>query len=657
MKLKCKIFLAITTVVLCVFIQKALFAVDSVYQAIYNYGEKDEYLIYRTLVKPYPATLKSFPKYNTWYYNYDESESSPDPGYGSYATENLIFTQSKIGKYAAGNYTKSGKAIKEIGYAKFDINNTGYQEFVSGAVSDVNKWTIDGVGEHVKGVKVTDNFSPAMYTYGYQSAASPTITSTNFTSAAFDAYNKNTIDTGKTKVFSNLLGSGIYKIDGYNYIKPYKNNTYSVSGISPRIVYREMLYTTKYSGKPDSKKHDTTKIYVVMDLKLKSDIVEALRAYKNGDENKDIYVSSIVCTEDLYSGATLFYALTPGAFIHAKGRSFTGGGWTTTTLGATNNGLGSGLNLWDNKLLLPEADSSSKNIVINHIAVNIDEDGNETFSLIETKEETLNIKNSSDEAYNLVDKLYRNGSDNTVTTASTKDGKELKKVLISKTTTDNNLMQYTIRGLNETTNYKVTRLTTLDKAYTYVGWVVDKSKKIATIDIPKYFEEKYSLIEFGDAEFDLKNSNNNNNNNNEVIVNMYYQVETKNVVVEHKVCKDVANNTECGSIAGNKEIIISNPQTNKKTTIKPVSDQTYIERYSGINRDYSITARKNNNYTYVYKGYKYTIDGEEYDLNTAPECTLVGNQSINITFYYETDNPVLSVKEAPTKDIPGTLTV
>lgn len=320
---------------------------------------------------------------------------------------------------------------------------------------------------------------------------------------------------------------------------------------------------------------------------------------------------------------------------------------------------------------MPENNGQDKKIVVNHIAVTYDSQGEKKFSIIGTETPpTLKLKNAND-SYKYVNELYLKG-DGTLTTNSS-DG---VKLLQKKEKLASGMYMYTIKAPAKETAYQVDDLVEkgrISSEYKFIGRKIDIQTNIdGIVNLQSYIVSNYNdgkdlkTIENG---FTL----NNNNNEDEVIVNMYYEVETQEITVEHRVCKnsefkdlDIKVIEGCSDyyiVEGNREIEVSksSDDTDKKTIYYTNPDnkkETYL-----VNKGSIITAKKSDS-SYEYKGYiaKTYIDGERryYIPNTEPEIKIGNKDSdkIEIVFWYfskmKSDE---EIKESPTPNIPGTLSI
>ncbi len=635
MKLKNKTIIAIITVIVMLFVQQTIYAVGTVYQAIIDRGEKK--LIYRTVAKPFSGTLNEFSTYNKWVYNKDTQNVKAE--WGSYKTADLIFTQEYIGKYSENGKYKDGKPI-EVGYASFDSSSPFY---FSVNVKYVENWIRNNAeSTHKQNVKVEDGFGASFYEYSYNSAENPTVTNQNLSQDVFKKYNANTIpNVGKTKVYGSLFSSKV--VNGT--VMPVEN-TIAVDGIVEYKTLREMLYhlDEDMQGKTinyERDKDDTAKMYYITDVILDAQTTQELVNYK-AEKGGNIYVSTIPYTlAKAGDQSSKFYMLTPGAFLHAKARDFKGNrGWSQGTLGAKNDGLSSGLNYWDNELLLPDGEQASRKIVINHIAVSINSQGKNEYTLIETDNSTLSLKNEEDTQYISAEQLYIE-SDKTVTTSQTPS-----PVLLGDQEIQNGMLQYTMGVAKDTTMYKVNKL----DGYTFIGSSVDKTTNIAGVTY-EYFDKKYKAIS-DVLEFDIEDSD------TEIIVNMYYELPKKEIVVEHKLCTD-SNLTNCVNVTGNKFIEIYN--ASKDTWEKQLWEGIgNVEKYYvDVNTTVSIGRKWNFE---IYKGYRLSyngdIDNKQALLNEGVFSSTV-NKNMKIVFYYQQEDPEKGENYLGDleRDIPGTLYV
>lgn len=640
MKIKSKLLIATILSIFALFMINSVKAVGLVYQAVADYGVNDTRLLYRIAVKPDQSSLNEFSSYNTW--NTEEHYIGSNPTYNTYKTRYLIFTKGYIGSYTPNTGVK-------IGYSTYTGKVTDASAFNSSDISAVKEWVDSAIGNWIEGVKVADGFSSEYSFYEYEDKGTKAkITKENLSEAAFDAYNKNAIsEVGREVTLSPLLSTKSEPSDsGYEYVVP-SNNTYSIKGVVDWRVRRQMLYNANESGRP-SISDDTTNTYYIMDVELNNGITSQLTEYYSKTGGK-IYVSAIGSTLNKWSNGTEFYTLTPGALLHSKLRDFDGNLWSNSTLGVANNGQSSALNLWDNELILPDGTDKNIKVLVNHIAVNIDSNGEKSYTVLDTEEETLSIGNSST-SVNKVDKVYMK-DDGTLTTSTTD-----RKVLISKEKLEEAGVLYRLRTPKSTAYCKVSKLTSFPSGfsaddYTYVGYFVDTVTTIDTVT-PTYFENKYNAKTKGEEPTITINTD-----SNEIIVNMYYETEAKTVTVIHNVCTD-SGLTNCTVIDGNKEITIKYGTKSEIITYDGVNS---VETYF-VNKKYDVTAAKVSNGDYTYKGYKAKYGTTETGLINSSSCTVTaassGDNNITINFYYTgTVSTTTSEKEKPTIDIPGTLTV
>lgn len=635
MKIKSKLLIATILSIFALFMINSVKAVGLVYQAVADYGVNDTRLLYRIVVKPDQSSLNEFSSYNTW--NTEEHYIGSNPTYNTYKTRYLIFTKGYIGSYTPNTGVN-------IGYSTYTGKVTDASAFNSSDISAVTAWINSATGNWIKGVSVTDGFGSWFYQYN-DNGTKAELTDENLSEAAFDAYNKNAIsEVGREVTLSPLLSTKSEPSDsGDEYVIP-STNTYSIKGVVDWYVRRQMLYSEKYSGRPDSKNHKAKFTYYIMDVELNNEITSQLTEYYRKTGGK-IYVSAIGSTLNKWSNGTEFYTLTPGALLHSKLRDFDGNLWSDSTLGVDNDneGKSSVLNLWDNELILPDGTDKAIKVLVNHIAVNVDSSNNKSFTVIDTEEETLSIGNSSTSVTD-IGKAYL-ADDATITTTNT--GKE---VLISKEKLEEAGMLYRVRTPKAGTVCKVNKLKDISTDYTYVGYFVDTVTTIDTVT-PTYFENKYSVKKTGEPTVTI------DTDSNEIIVNMYYETEAKTVTVIHNVCTD-SGLTNCTVIDGNKQITIKNGTKSETITYDGVNS---VETYF-VNKKYDVTAAKVSNGDYTYKGYKAKYGTTETGLINSSSCTVTaassGDNNMTINFYYTgTVSTTTSEKEKPTIDIPGTLTV
>lgn len=652
MKYKLKIILSAIITIFLAFLLKNVSAVDSVYQAIFNYTESNErFIVYRTVVKPHSSTLndEGFAKYNTWYKNIVNAE----PTWASYKTNYLIFTKNKIGSYSSGSFSD------DVGYAKFSLILEGYTSFFSEDVKYVTDWINNyASAEHVTYVTVTDNpevfGDTPFYTYGYDDSGVPVITSANLSQEAFTKYINNTIGTvGSWVHFPYVIGAESFStiVNPSKWVSPVYNQ-WTVSGVVPYETYRSMLYTnnTDIASQTPNSAHNTNDIYYVMDIYLDTATTNALYDYKAADpDNAKIYVSGISETMNVHYSPTKFYMLTPGAWLYSKLRKFNGSdGWSKGTLGASStDGLQAGLNLWDNQLYVPLDEKQDKKIVVNHVKVNKDGAGNKTFEIIDTEEETLTAKNADSSVYSKIDALYLN-SNKTLTTSYTNT-----KLLQSKLTLQNEMTQYTIKASVDTTEYQVNQLTNLDLGYEYVGVDIDWYTKAENeSDSNTYIQDRYNAKTQGSTKFNM------NSDTTEVIVNLYYEVDTKTVNVANKICVD-DDLKNCSYVEGNRTLETTNPQSGTKTTLN-WAGESYVEEYT-VNKKFSVKAESVNIEQYEYKGYilkEGTKETRNFKEKPESYCSSNSESDITIEFYYvKKTTTTITLKEKPTIDISGTLTI
>ena len=676
MKLKGKFLTSIAMFMLFVCMLKSVLAVGSVYQTIIKYDTNESALIYRTIARPHTSTLNIFDKYNDWKASFVDSD---EPTWQTYKAKDLIFTKGEIGVYGTSSNSP-------FGYARFlqsDSNDSESQNaFLSSDPAAVKKWVDTGYAEgritHVKNATVDDKKysdsdshvpTPMFYAYSNNSGTPRAIMS-YLNKESFDNYNANTISSvGASKVFP-LLFNYIADPDnkGYLWVRPFNNSVaqFSVSGVVPFKTIRAMLYTTdaNLANKMPSSNDSVTNSYYIEDVYLEPTVTQQLLDYYNncqdqGNQNCNVYVSAIPATNAIWSdsASTKFYMLTPASFLYSKVRDFYGNGWSAGTLGRDNDGLGSGLNLWDNKLVLPTDVRHSKKIVVNHIALK----NGEKPKLLESEEravETLTAGNNSSSFYG-INSLYLN-SDKTLTTSVTKS-----KLLVDKTTIQENMLQYEIIAPKANTKYKVNKLTNLDYGYNYIGYMLDTSTKIETLT-STYFENKYNpdvVNQQVEPVFDISDDT------DEIIINLYYKMDEKNVNVINKVCKDndgilQTGEESCVTIEGNKQIDLIHPE-NQNHSVVQFNGNTNEEKYT-VNAAYDVEAENVNTETYEYVGYelKLTKDGSERIIRNSKEESCIataketGTDEVTITFYYTRKTTITKKPESkPNPDVPGTLTV
>lgn len=676
MKLKGKFLTSIAMFMLFVCMLKSVLAVGSVYQTIIKYDTNESALIYRTIARPHTSTLNIFDKYNDWKASFVDSD---EPTWQTYKAKDLIFTKGEIGVYGTSSNSP-------FGYARFlqsDSNDSESQNaFLSSDPAAVKKWVDTGYAEgritHVKNATVDDKKysdsdshvpTPMFYAYSNNSGTPRAIMS-YLNKESFDNYNANTISSvGASKVFP-LLFNYIADPDnkGYLWVRPFNNSVaqFSVSGVVPFKTIRAMLYTTdaNLANKMPSSNDSVTNSYYIEDVYLEPTVTQQLLDYYNncqdqGNQNCNVYVSAIPATNAIWSdsASTKFYMLTPASFLYSKVRDFYGNGWSAGTLGRDNDGLGSGLNLWDNKLVLPTDVRHSKKIVVNHIALK----NGEKPKLLESEEravETLTAGNNSSSFYG-INSLYLN-SDKTLTTSVTKS-----KLLVDKTTIQENMLQYEIIAPKANTKYKVNKLTNLDYGYNYIGYMLDTSTKIETLT-STYFENKYNpdvVNQQVEPVFDISDDK------NEIIINLFYEMDVKDVNVINKVCKDndgilQTGEGSCVTIEGNKQIDLIHPE-NQNHSVVQFNGSTNEEKYT-VNAAYDVEAENVNTETYEYVGYelKLTKDGSERIIRNSKEESCIataketGTDEVTITFYYTRKTTITKKPESkPNPDVPGTLTV
>lgn len=630
MKLRVKFLTIAIVITFAAIMFNSLVAVGNVYQAVAKWDDSDKLsLIYRTVARPYIEVLKQFSSYNKW----ETRENVYTPDYLSYSSDYIIFTKQMI-----GDYTETTTTNRKYGYTKFEGNSQATDLFLSEDPEKVKDWVDNSTKEHVYLSEVKDRAS----LYGYSYKDNKYSISIDEWDKAVKKYNENVItEVGREMTFAPLLSASINK-DSDGYMIP-SSSIEITGGVTEFKFWREMVYTDeelRKTSNPLNAKNVGDTLYI-MDVYLNPDIVEGLRKYK-GDK---IYVSAIPATNSRYRGGTKFYMLTPGAFLYSKVINNSNGNWSKGTLGTEGDGLGSGLNLWDNILKLPENVQKDKKIVVNHIKVKVNSAGTKTFELIETDTETLKLGNSKG-AYEEVGSLYVDNSG----TLTTSNSSKVDKLLLEKTKIQNNMQQYTIRAPKEETWYKVEKLTNLGAGYTYVGYAVEKDNRIDNIT-EEFFKNKYEAKNSEDCEFQISNAN------TEVIVNMYYEEGVRTVYVEHKVCSDVDNEENCIMIEGNREIDIKLPNESKSTTLYWTGSDLK-EKYS-VNKAYYVTAKSVSTDVYTYKRYKVTENKTGSETGTNSECTVnPGDYDVTITFYYTRKSTTeRDYNKKPDIEIGGTLSI
>lgn len=317
---------------------------------------------------------------------------------------------------------------------------------------------------------------------------------------------------------------------------------------------------------------------------------------------------------------------------------------------------------------MPENNGQDKKIVVNHIAVTYDSQGEKKFSIIGTETPpTLKLKNAND-SYKYVNELYLKG-DGTLTTNSS-DG---VKLLQKGEKLASGMYMYTIKAPAKGTAYQVDNLVEkgrISSEYKFIGRKIDIQTNIdGIVDLQSYIVSNYNDGKKLDT---IENGFALNNNENEVIVNMYYEVETQEITVEHRVCKnsefkdlDIKVIEGCSDyyiVEGNREIEVSKSDGTDKKTIYYTNPDNKKETYL-VNKGSIITAKKSDS-SYEYKGYitkTYRDNKREYYIPNAEAEIKIGNKDsdkIEIVFWYfskmKSDE---EIKESPTPNIPGTLSI
>lgn len=691
MKYKSKIITCAFISFFMMFLLNNVIAVGNVYQAVYNYDTTttNPNIIYRTIVKPHYTVLGSDDfanaAFNEWVTGNKTAEGFPT--WSTYKSNDLIFTKQMIGKYDL----KVGKIAERVGYSKF--NYTIDDNISSGGLNENTSWIEEfkTKSEYKSGVYVSDVSN--LYSYG---VSNNLVVATEITLSNLSKYIDNIIDVNNSsKGITSILAANS---NGSNQAEKHVmklDPSIELPDVVPMVIEHKMLATNindylnsspskVYSDGNNEGKNNTTfninsiadGVYYIMDIKLDEAILDSLRTYLTNNTTEEgnlppIYVSGIssTCAKDKAKNDDLekynFYLLTPGAWVRAKNLSSVWGNPLVAGQNTNDEGLSSGLNLWDNQLYLPLDQQQNKTIYVRHIKVDVDNNDKSTnFEVIDTKKtETLTAANENSTEYYSVEKLCID-KDGKLTECNINNSTTLlnkKETLTSKAT------KYTITAPDSKTQYKVNALVTDSvDGYVCAGASVEvmaSEAELSFISENDYIKNKYGKDGkdlYEEAKFNF-NNNNNKNENTVAVVNMYYVQKSKTVKVSHKLCKDddFKNCPQLLWFDYERYIKIKDPTDLTKTewTTLGYNGSDYEQTYY-INENYVVTAHGVvNHWAYDYKGYK-LVDSGGTNNGVASECTSESKSDITIEFYYkEKEITVEEPGPKPEIDIPGTLTV
>ena len=303
----------------------------------------------------------------------------------------------------------------------------------------------------------------------------------------------------------------------------------------------------------------------ISDYRLTSNQLEKLyKAIEEKNSSNRIFFSELSESAS-YSGGNNIYTLTGADFMHKIADR-----WGSSNRGIGEDAAGSGLNLYDNILTVPEIDKQT--LVIKHIDI----DTNTTIS-------TQIIKNSP---------LIVGGTQSTV--------KQENQTVSKKSPTKGNYAEgvnvyedaikygqnITITSLDITK----TRLLSngkyiLGNGYKYIGYNYSKKSTIddAQNDI-KYYESRGSMTtNDGGNDIVIKNTDT-SRSNKYIVVNVYYSTYEKDVIAKHvlvnsgktKVYDILKANKTATLVPGDK---LGNNELYSSGTINSISDNEFEEKY------------------------------------------------------------------------------
>lgn len=634
--MKSKLKLIVLFIFCFVIFTSTVQAVDQVYQAIVYWETGRPAIIYRTMVRPFSTTERNIifdeqNNYNEWL---SPSTSYYRPIAQTYSSKYLIFTKEQIADY----YTDDSSYYAYYQYAPDE--NTGYL-LTSSSIEDFETWWNHNNGSH-EVVRVEDKWLYEFETNGEYT------TKANISLANVDSYLNNILSIGETKTL----------ISGYvtqnNQFKGNQNITFTEK-LVPYAEARRMLYNSNYGDLTRTELYNIlqrgniTGTLYVSDILVNEDATAGILDYLNKEKTEgragdSIYVSAI--SETLaWNKRDYFYMLTPENFLHAKSNTISHNNWTLQTLGKEGNGEWSGLNLWDNQLII-NSEPKDKTIVINHVYV--DERGNfvnidrqEAVSLyvngdsIWAASNSANIK--SDESGNYQEK-YKVSSD--ITEYAVKNLKELDagRIWTAENGFELKPNQYHVAGYAVYTDIS----TNIGNVGSTVNRVILEANNHA-----KYKAGNLSST----GEFTLSDSE------NIAVVNVYYTVPTVDVEVRH-YC--VGNFYVTGNGYGTK----SNGDIYPYTSMDP----TYgFEYYENVSLYDAITFSNKTNLGGLYNYIGYDLNNTDVNntnvVSDAPSYTVTQDSvttedgKIIIVFKYAIQDVANENKPAPQLNIGGTLSI
>lgn len=613
-------------------------AVGQVYHAIVKEENGKESFIYRTAVKPYWGTTINLAKQ----YGYDNPFTPKPQGdnviWAAYKSRNLIFTKNRMATYSPNGNIK-------YGYAQFN-------EPTKILDNDMKKWLNNLQISHIV-ANVKDNY---VWDFADKQIMGEYDVNYDVSKSEQERYNDNLYHVGTSKIFQNIAYA--YRINTGNPNSerlPIINANFNIQWTIPYGEYRAML----------CREEDPLLVFDIRlgyDQDKKVDYALQLKeeASKNNPGDK-IYVSAITETLDQFNNR--FYMITPESFLHAKGADVEGTyNWAPETLGRSADKLYSGLNLWDNELVLPVKKAEHK-IIVRHLGVVGKRDENYLTEIIDVSE-ALNERSR-------LSSLYINNTNywSAANAPLRIDGGFESAPAIGERyrfigNAANLYKVLSLNIVNPTLDLKTINGTVLKAGkYQYMGYqkisVQSEADFISSDILPS--DLKTGAIEWQNPDDTVDNV---------TIVNLYYS-STADIEVKHRVYKN--GNAATYNIEGLKQSSYSTPKI-----IYPTQVVNFVEYYNATDIKDSIVfdSKKISDlpipdateYEYKYIGYEINGNDDNYSITSSEKSAtltnaLGDNGKIKLTFKYMLTTKDKQIKDKeivnppPNKDIKGKLVV
>jgi len=625
MRLKFKIILLF---LLCfVIFTSTVQAVDQVYFSIVNWNNNEPYIVYRTVVKPDSGTaidLHRIAGYNNWSYSQANKTGGGEPVFETYMSKYLIVTNDRLGNYTWNTSSPYGY-LKYTPKASMDLMS-------SANADDFSLWKANMDFQHVL-VDVVDNEANTIFKEKCKNGAATCADSQKVVEYVNDEeaqkpYLNNILNIGN--VGDSILPTAWVNRTNENV---WLSSIYDSPNLLNKLVthteLRWMLYKENYD------------LYFVSDVMLDTQTTRKFLAEYKNDDDKVFFVSHISKTHD--GRSHYYYLLTPWNFLHAKSS------WSPGTNGKTLGGWQSGLNLWDNQLVLNS--DPSIDIVINHVFVEEKSDGSKEYVNIKVPDNISSLMIDGEKT------LKPNNYNAGATLAGGGLSYSLKEEY--KLTNPSTTSKYNVESILNSTKESVITLTNnkeipVDQVE-MLGYSLYTGEDILAVED---FAATHTNAFTQQGEFEY------NEDTSAYVVNVYYTVPKAEIQVRHYVIGE-------GYIKGNgyAEIATGNIYPNQA-----IYHENLIEVYEDVNlnNDIKFSRKTDIESRYTYIGYelnskdittsKITKEDESIVVNKDTETFNNQGNVITIVFKYKTNTPGgaepdKTYKDAPSTKIDGILSV